>query len=624
MSKTKKSSKTEQTIEPTDEPPKSSKSSTSSTKDNVEKEASTDASGKSVLEETFLQKKDAPPDDGSSSPSSSGSSSSDSSSSDDDDDDSNSKENSAVSSPAKKKSTKSKKGTSTSSPKTPDERQYSSAITSSNFFDPTSKIGHANIQSASMAPAQWNFPTVSPENRGEYMALLASLADKWGLPILSVPTSGDGKPASKPKTLAGTRHANINFDKFVSIIDLTVTTPPMDTVVAYAHWIQGGTYKLMKDTSTDTMVSIAVDPNLRGNEGLVNRKKIALRRQSAVIYQFLLNVIPLKCFTQFRIHEKKYKYQDEADPTTTQCCGLTLLAMLLSVLKPSSKVDVGHLENLLEKVTFEGCKFNFVAYSTKITDLLMKIMAERGVEYDDNRLMTRFFKQLQDHKNKEWEIAVYGAKNAWKSGKSKLADVISELTIVYNDLLTTGDWGKIDDQHKQVIALSTQLNQVSSQLKKTEAKLDKQRIPRKSKNSDKPAGKLVPQKKTGGAPSWQITKKGEEILHPDTNAKMVWCPHHKSSDGVVNGMYMTAPHDHDAWKAAKDQKIADRKAKRKAEREAEGDKPSKKSGTDNNKVSRLALSKSLLTGLATQYEISGPDAQQFVESTLDEAAQSKE
>ena len=53
---------------------------------------------------------------------------------------------------------------------------------------------------------------------------------------------------------------------------------------------------------------------------------------------------------------------------------------------------------------------------------------------------------------------------------------------------------------------------------------------------------------------WQITKKGEEILYPDTNAKMVWCPHHKSSDGVVNGMYMTAPHDYDAWKAAKDQK----------------------------------------------------------------------
>ena len=208
------------------------------------------------------------------------------------------------------------------------------------------------------------------------MALLASLADRWGLPILSVPTSGDGKPASKPKILA------------------------MVTVVAYAHWIQGGTYKLLGDTSTDTMVSIAIDPNLRGNKGLVNRKKIALRRQSAVIYQFLLNVIPLSCFTQFRIHEKKYKYTDEADPTTNLCCGLTLIAMLLGVLKPLSKVDVGHLENLLEQVTFEGCKsFNFVAYSTKITDLLMKITAEHGVEYDDNRMMTRFFKQLQEHKN---------------------------------------------------------------------------------------------------------------------------------------------------------------------------------------------------------------------------------
>ena len=528
-----------------------------------------------------------------------------------------------------KKQKKKKKSTSTSTKSATDvsERILSSSITAAGSFDPTSRVGQTNARDAAISPSTWKHPSVSTSNRTEYVGALAFFNDKWSPGLLSVPDKGDGMPASAPKTLGGREYVDINFDSYTSIIDPKVQPPTKARIVSYAHWFHGDTQKILGDTSTDTMVSMAIDPNLPGNEGLVNQKKIDLRRQDAVLYQYLLNLIPGECFTQFRIHEKEYKFEDEADPTTKYCSGLILLAMLMEALKPSSTIDVGHLENQLEKLTFEGVKFNLVTYITKHVDLLQKIQAERGVEYDDNRVMTRFFQQLKGHKNEEWLTSVYSVKNDWQLKKIKRAEIFATLTTVYNNMVTVGDWGKIDERNKQVIALSTQLNQVASQLKKTKSLLDN-RIPRKSNKGGTGGEKAdsSTQQKKKGAPSWQITKKGPTIQHPEKDIKMEWCPHHTSKCGEVNGMYMPAPHDHEAWRAAKDKRIAHNQAlreKRKAETSG-ATRPSKKASTDNNSVSKLALSKSLLTGLATNFEISGPDAEKFIKESIEDAAQSKE
>ena len=76
------------------------------------------------------------------------------------------------------------------------------------------------------------------------------------------------------------------------------------------------------------------------------------------------------------------------------------------------------------------------------------------------------------------------------------------------------------------------------------------RIPKKQSGTKKPdaaASSNATQPKRAGAPEWQITKKGDKIKHPDTNVDMIWCPYHKSQDGVVNGMYMAHPHNHEQW-----------------------------------------------------------------------------
>ena len=50
--------------------------------------------------------------------------------------------------------------------------------------------------------------------------------------------------------------------------------------------------------------------------------------------------------------------------------------------------------------------------------------------------------------------------------------------------------------------------------------------------------------KGSGAPKWQITHQGATMKHPNNGKDMVWCSHHVSQDGKVNGTYMFSPHNH--------------------------------------------------------------------------------
>ena len=46
----------------------------------------------------------------------------------------------------------------------------------------------------------------------------------------------------------------------------------------------------------------------------------------------------------------------------------------------------------------------------------------------------------------------------------------------------------------------------------------------------------TPNRDSHACPKWHIKKKGETSKYPDSGAPMAWCPHHKSQNGVVNGM----------------------------------------------------------------------------------------
>ena len=93
------------------------------------------------------------------------------------------------------------------------------------------------------------------------------------------------------------------------------------------------------------MLSKAIDPDAAGNDGLVNKDKLKLRRKSALAYQYLRNLISFNDFRPFRLHTKTYTYRVEEDPRQVVRCGLVLWSQFCLVVYPDVRVSTEALEN---------------------------------------------------------------------------------------------------------------------------------------------------------------------------------------------------------------------------------------------------------------------------------------
>ena len=411
--------------------------------------------------------------------------------------------------------------------------------------------------------------------------------------IVEVPISGDAKVAAVPKTFGDQSFpdVNIDFDKPRDISDQHETAPTTKQVKAFVGWFQGGVDSTLKE-STDH-IQRRINSTTVDNIGLVNALKTKLRREDDMLYQFLRACINPEDFVQFSLEKKHYTFFDEADRKKSYS-GLVLLALMLEVMKPIVDVSVKHLETDLEALKLADFQYNFKKYTAAVQDLLRKILAVDGKAYNARTITIAVFAQCELMDNPEWLAEVYSIKRRWHENDIKFDAIVAKLGALYTTLAAGGEWDKSSKKSEQIIALTTQVHKLQSDLKKTVSSMKSgDRIPKKQSGTKKPdaaASSNATQPKRAGAPEWQITKKGDKIKHPDTNVDMIWCPHHKSQDGVVNGMYMAHPHNHEQWQIDKTKRIADRKAfraKRKNDGDHVDDKTSKKTGSINNGASKL-------------------------------------
>ena len=123
-------------------------------------------------------------------------------------------------------------------------------------------------------------------------------------------------------------------------------------------------------------------------------------------------------------------------------------------------------------------------------------------------------------------------------------------------------------------------------------------------------------------PKWQVTKKGSTYIHEGT--KYSWCPHHHSKDGSVNGFYMPAPHDHDAWAKAKAEHVEKFKRRKqdKEDGKAKESGPAKKYKADDKL--KLALNDKLTQALVTQHHLSQNEAEELFNKVFQEAEAAQE
>jgi len=486
-------------------------------------------------------------------------------------------------------------------------------------IDPSSREGLSLWREATKPPPGWKFPTVDTEHRSVYFNAVSTWAERYNLVLFKLPTSGNGQIAPIPRKLAGkdlpgydlADHRDILDDKNVRLDDV------VEVAQKYSNWIFGGPTALFELPSSGQRVAICINPAAQGNEGLVIKEKLRLRRESAILYQFLQNLIG-EHFKPFRLQKDKFTLVLEEDKKVEARCGLGLWALMDRAMVPTTKIDTAALEARLRSVGLADFDDDLPDLLTEMEDLRQRIEAERKTPYDPDVYGTLIFEKVEPFSNDEFLFNVRLAKKDWSRGKLSNAEVVADLRATFVDLTKQGKWIRGVAAGEKIIALTAHVKRLEAANKKL---LGGGAHGGKGGANDASRGNKKKETNKGGAgkaPSWQITKAGEFISHPEKGYRMVWCPHHKSKDGVVNGMYMRHPHNHAEWETNKQKNIAERKQRKAEKRKAgpDGDKDgSKRPSSDSSK---LALAKSFQSAFCSKFIIAEDDAQILVDEIMAE------
>jgi hypothetical protein len=199
---------------------------------------------------------------------------------------------------------------------------------------------------------------------------------------------------------------------------------------------------------------------------------------------------------------------------------------------------------------------------------------------------------------------------------------------MHKNMVADGSWVTTNEKDTKIVALTSSFQEICKKV----GKLAK----RVSFSGDKGGG--GDQKKNGGGKGnatdggakntktrcheWQVSKKGSTYTHE--GKKYSWCPHHHSKDGSVNGLYMPAPHDHDAWAKAKAERVEKFKRLKqdKEDGKARESGPAKKHNADDKL--KLALNDKLTQALVTQHHLSQNEAEELFNKVFQEAEAAQE
>jgi hypothetical protein len=358
---------------------------------------------------------------------------------------------------------------------------------------------------------------------------------------------------------------------------------------------------------------VAIDPNAPDNHGLVSRYKIQLWILDKLVLFTIRNHITQDSFKTFLAHKHNIAFQDEKSESIV-LSGLILFRKIIEISKPETIIEVRHLKAELDSFKlWPDMENNVRNLTSKMLQILQEIHAKSGViSYMERRFITNVFRACLTSPTEKFVAFVDTLKNRWiMEEKTDQATILSSLDKMYKNMVAKGSWVNSNDKDMKIIALTTQLKQATKKLNELEKKVQN---PSKSNGGNKKTpksgagGSDTPKKTTKDrAAPWRVEKKGSTIKHEGT--KYSWCPHHKSKDGSVNGMYMPSPHDHDAWaktKAEREEKF--KRGKRGANAatgKANNAQPAKKHKAGDLK---LKLSEKITTALVTQHHLSQQEA----------------
>ena len=326
------------------------------------------------------------------------------------------------------------------------------------------------------------------------------------------------------------------------------------------------------------LTASAIDPDTDANDKKMFYNQVRLN----MIGQRVKGSLTPRAVTQ--LYNKRSQFAWKLPDGVDSLDGLTMLMILISEIKPTTRVGVSNLKDKIRATRLSHHNYNVKETCEHISNLYCEILLNDGTHED---IQKDLFAALTSGKNEEFQAFIETKKSAWEMGEDMTADDISTEAITkYNNLVQQNKWKQTEKKDAKMAALSTEIEQLKTVLATVTNGTSNSSSHRNDSGSGRNNNRQVAdwrKKKSFGA---QTERDGKTWY---------WCPKHEGKG--YNGLYVShKPEDHDAHMA---------KFKRG---------PNENSNGNNNRSSsqsKLFMKDSLKTAMVTKFGLSTADAEKF-------------
>jgi hypothetical protein len=386
------------------------------------------------------------------------------------------------------------------------------------------------------------------------------------------------------------------------------------------------------DRSFTIMASNTIEPLTVANGGLIRAgtlseegKELVLERMhSKILGHQVMELLAPSARQAIEQHAHLFTWitqngrEEEVD-------GLTIVALILSRIRPNFKVDMYSEITKVKQLTITQYDNDVQLFFDAIKFLKLHIDQKDPTAYTEDAFIRDIFLQLkQESLPAEFRIEFGRQETRWMMNKAKItsASLMDDASAYFVNLKNTGNWKTEISRNTQIIALTTQITALETKV----TKLSSAKAP-----TGHPATLGGATGTPGGAGTggnytfelWRLEKvdsKAEHSMIERDGKTWYWCDNHTyNNKGVVTqGMYVfhKPGAEHDAWRAKKDRF---KKGGPKEYTVTTPKVPTPATGSSDPSAAKLSLSKSLQAALVTT---AGLSADQFQKIWADACSES--
>ena len=355
------------------------------------------------------------------------------------------------------------------------------------------------------------------------------------------------------------------------------------------------------------------DPTTARDELTTNGQALTATGKALLLKRFQSQILAAQCLKSLnadgrkalRVEKSKYEW---CHPTSGElvCDGLTVLHIIITKLRPNKLITAYDEITKIKKVLPASYKNDMARWDTAFEAARINIELLLPGEYSDTAFKTDYLNAALTVQCKSFTAEVSSIKTQWQLGTSFPRDTLrSRITQMYVNFEADGTWARELGEVNQIIALTTQVRELSNKMKDTVALATGASS---STTAGAPPSTGRAGRHNGGAwtvAEWRLKYDGDSKKSPDGHMYH-WCKEdHWSGGKVHNGMYARhEPGKHKEWRAEMDER---REKSRKGTASASGaDSEPATSSTQAGEATKkkLALAEQLRTALATQAGLS--------------------